>query len=31
VTGSYPLDEAVSAFAAASDRSRSVKVQLTFG
>jgi L-idonate 5-dehydrogenase len=31
ITGSYPLDEALAAFEAAGDRSRSVKVQLTFG
>lgn len=31
ITGSYPLEEAVAAFAAAGDRSRSVKVQLLFG
>ncbi len=30
ITGSYPLADAVEAFAAAGDRSRSVKVQLTF-
>ncbi|MCX2721538.1 L-idonate 5-dehydrogenase [Roseibium salinum] len=31
ITGSYPLDRAVEAFEAAGDRSRSVKVQLSFG
>ncbi len=30
VTGSYPVDRAAEAFAAAADRSRSVKVQLSF-
>ncbi len=28
ITGRYPLEDALSAFAAASDRTRSVKVQL---
>jgi threonine dehydrogenase-like Zn-dependent dehydrogenase len=30
LTGSYPLDEAVAAFEAAGDRTRSMKVQLVF-
>ena len=30
ITASYPLEDAVSAFDAAGDRQRSVKVQLTF-
>ena len=30
ITGSYPLEQAETAFAAAGDRTRSVKVQLTF-
>jgi L-idonate 5-dehydrogenase len=30
ITGTYPLEDALTAFAAAGDRSRSVKVQLTF-
>ncbi|WP_128255552.1 L-idonate 5-dehydrogenase [Falsirhodobacter deserti] len=31
VTASFPMEQALEAFAAASDRSRAVKVQLTFG
>lgn len=31
LTGSYPVDDAVAAFEAATDRSRSMKVQLVFG
>jgi L-idonate 5-dehydrogenase len=30
LSGSYPLDEAVAAFERAGDRSRAVKIQLTF-
>jgi L-idonate 5-dehydrogenase len=30
LTGSYPLEDAVAAFEAAGDRTRSMKVQLTF-
>jgi len=30
ITGTYPLEQAVTAFSAAGDRTRSVKVQLTF-
>jgi L-idonate 5-dehydrogenase len=30
LTGTYPLEEVASAFEAAGDRSRSMKVQLTF-
>ena len=30
LTGTYPLDDAISAFEAAGDRSRSMKVQIAF-